>query len=439
MRSFPCWLLWALASGCGDASQSVGGAGGGGDEPAGGGGAGAAGGDGGGGGGGGAPGDRPHPLYPALDLADLPGDGGAVSGPYTPPTLPVTSRRVTATTGAELMSACATAGTSVDVPSSAGNIGVVNFGNVDDCDVTLGPDVVIEFLVVGSLVGPVHAPSHRVRLRGGQIGSMIGVGGSTDIVLDGVAINNGAVPSANRSGTAIYLPEGESPGEVVDRFAVVNSFIRLVAVSAGSDLDGTAYLGGNVRNLFFANNNIVTAGNRNSWAFRLSGGDNTILIDNTVRVSFHKLVRMNDAPVDYVYIKGGTWMREATLTSGGLLLNDSFAQLSGSTTDRVFIHDPTVFLLPDTGVSFGAANDPMQSGRSWEARGIAWHARNDAVVSDSQLQAAQDFCTAVGGLCDYGVGTHSYSYDPALSFPTDPWRDLPSFDDDDPDNLPVLP
>jgi hypothetical protein len=54
------------------------------------------------------------------------------------------------------------------------------------------------------------------------------------------------------------------------------------------------------------------------------------------------------------------------------------------------------------------------------------------------LQAQQDACTQVGGLCDYGVGTHTFTYDASLALPTDLWRDLPTFADDDPDNLPVL-
>src|SRR5690606_40157868 len=61
---------------------------------------------------------------------------------------------------------------------------------------------------LGSLPGPTHAPSHRIRLRGGQIGSVLAYGPSSDIVFDGVAINNGVVPSASRSATGVYLPAG---------------------------------------------------------------------------------------------------------------------------------------------------------------------------------------------------------------------------------------
>ncbi|MBW2532083.1 MAG: hypothetical protein JRI55_11395 [Deltaproteobacteria bacterium] len=390
-------------------------------------------------------GARPHPQYPALDLAELPGDGGGALGPYEPPALPDTDRTVTvSSTGTQaardLEQACATPGTAVEVPDAAGRIGVVNIGDVDDCDVQLGADVIVDTLVVGSLPGPTHAPAHRIRVRGGQIGSMLVRGGSSDLVFDGVTVNNGVQPAASRNGTGMYLPSGDNPDDVVDRFVFVNSFIRMLPVDAGTggDIDGTAYLSGNARNILFANNNIVTAGNRNSWGFRFSGGHNILLVDNTVRVSFHKLVRMNDEPVDYVAILGGTWMREATLTAGGALLNDSFAQLSGSTTDHVYVHDPVVYLLADASVSFGMTSDDVQAGRSWEARRIEWHALNDTVISDDILSTREGHCVA-GASCDYGVGTHSYDYDAALTFPANPWRDLPTFDNDYPDSLPVVP
>jgi len=388
-------------------------------------------------------GARPHPQYPPLDLDTLPGTGGSAIGPYTPPTLPTTTREVMVTTTGQaarndLQTACDTAGTAVTVPDAAGRIGVVNIGNVNDCDITLGAQVIIDLLVIGSLPGPMEAPSHRVRIRGGQVGSMLVIGGSSDLVFDGVAFDNGVVPSASRTGTAIYMPTGANPADVVERMVVVNSIIRLVAVASGADADGTPYLGARTRNLMFANNNIVTAGNRNSWGFRLSGADNTIIIDNTVRVSFHKLVRMNDAPVDYVYIKGGTWMRENTLTSGGLLISDSFTQLGGSTTDHVYIHDPTVYLMPDSQVTFGMAGDSMQAGKSWEARRISWHALNMNAINDSQLTDLASNCTPTA-TCDYGVGTHTYAYDAALALPTTAWRNLPGFTDDNPDNRPVEP
>ncbi len=55
---------------------------------------------------------------------------------------------------------------------------------------------------------------------------------------------------------------------------------------------------------------------------------------------------MNDADTDYVYISGGTWMREATLTAGSDEINGAFAQLSDDDwTGHIFIHDTTVYLL----------------------------------------------------------------------------------------------
>jgi hypothetical protein len=305
--------------------------------------------------------------------------------------------------------------------------------------VTLGPDVVADFVFVGHLPGPTIAPAHRVRVRGGQIGNINVDPGSTDVVFDGVTVNNAVVPPAQRAGTGIYLIENDEHGPV-ERFGFVNSVLRMVETvpSPSGDTDGCAYLAGNARNVIFANNNIVTAGNRNAWGFRISGGSNYVFIDNSVRVSFHKLIRMNDALVDYVYVKGGTWMREATLTAGGLELNDSFAQLGDDGTDRIFIHDPTVYLLSTERVIFGASSGPGQAGRSWEARGIAWHARSDMVVSDELLANYASACTT-GATCDYGIGTHRYTYEGDVAFPDNPWRALPAAAEEDPDRLPVAP
>lgn len=389
-------------------------------------------------------GAQPHPLYPALDIVSLPGTGGGSFGAYEVPLLPATTRTVTvSSTGAqaanELLSECQLGATAVTVPNAAGHLGVVNLGNVDDCDISLGADVVIDFLYLGNLPGPTRAPSHRVRIRGGQIGNIFVAPQTTDLVFDGVALNNAVVAPAARQGTGIYLmDDGTQADGVVNRFAFVRSFVRMlptVADGAGNT-DGSAFLGANARNVFFADNNIVTAGNRNAWGFRLSGGSNTILIDNTVRVSFHKLVRMNDAPVDYVYIKNGVWMRQATLTAGGLSLNDSFAQIGDDGTDRIFVHDPSVYLLSDQPVAFGATFGAGQAGKSWEARRIHWYAQSAAVVSDTHLGNLEGGCVGAAS-CDYGIGTHQYTYDSNVSFPAAPWRDLPTFTDDDPDHLPV--
>jgi hypothetical protein len=378
-------------------------------------------------------GTRPHPLYAALDLDTLPGAGGAAVGPYEAPSLPaMTVSAMGDAARAEIQAGCQASGAAVTVPDRAGDIGTLDIGNVDDCDITLGPNVIIRLLYLGHMPGPTVAPVHRIRVRGGQIGSVMVDPGSSDLVLDGVTINSGIVPAAERAGVAIYLMDNGA-GEHVNRFAVVGSVIRMVATlpSGPGDTDGSAYLAANAQNVFFANNNIVTAGNRNAWGFRIGGGNNFIAVDNVVRVSFHKLIRMNDGPVDYVYVKGGTWMREATLTAGGLELNDAFAQLGDLGTDHVYIHDTSVYFLSAQPVSFGATAGPGQNGKSWEARRIAWHAVSSSVISDAHLTALASGCVA-GAICDYGIGTHTYEYDAALMFPANPWRVLPALAEDDP-------
>ena len=391
------------------------------------------------------PGARPHPLYPPLDLDALPGDGGAAGAPYRPPALPVTTRTVTiASAGAQaatdLLAACRVDGTAVTVPDAAGNVGTVFLGGVDDCDVTLGPAVVASVLYLGHDATPAVNPSHRVRVRGGQLGQVLVDPGTTDVVLDGVVVNNAVVSPLGRANTAIFLiGDREGTGPVVERFAVVNSIVRVLPTAPiGVNTDGAAYLGQGARDVFFANDNIVTAGNRNSWGFLVGGGRNVLLVDLAVRVSIDKLVRLEDAPIDYVYVKGGTWMREATLTGGGLASNDAFAQRDDRGTDHVYLHDATVYLLPTVEVTFGASRGVGQNGKRWEARRLHWWARSSSVVSDAILDRLAGLCAA-SATCDYGSGTHLYDYDDALALPAAPWRPLPAFADDDPDHQPIAP
>ncbi len=388
----------------------------------------------------------PHPLYADLDLCDLPGEGGAAAcGPYAPPTLPNTTRTVTIESSGnqaalDALAACETPGTAVEIPNAAGRIGALTLGGVDDCDVLLGDEVIVDFLLFGQLPGPMRAPSHRVRVRGGKIASVSSAPESSDITLDGVTIDNGVMPSASRGGSGIVL-HSDGDDSSVERFAVVNSVVRAVegVPDEQGATHGIGYLGPRARNVLFANNNIVTAGNLNSWGFRVGGGCNVLIVDNTVRVSFHKLVRFNDADTDYVYIRGGTWMREFTADPFGNENNDAFKELAGDwRTDHIYIHDPVVYLLAPGPVAFGAFANPQNAGATWETRGIEWHALDPSVVSDEYLSQHEGYCTP-GASCDYGLGSNTYAYDPALALPDDPWRALPTVPVSNPDMLPVEP
>ena len=331
-----------------------------------------------------------------------------------------------------MLAACKKPGTAVTVPDSAGRIGGIDIGNVTDCDITLGYGVVLDFIYMGHLPGSKIAPSHRVRVRGGRIGAIWVDPGSTDIVFDSVVVDNDVNGAPNRRGGAIFLAANSS-SDSVNRFGFVNSMIRMLPVDAAGFQDGNAYIGDRARNVFFANNNIITAGNRNSWAFRVQGGYNFIAVDNAIRVSYHKLIRMNTYLVDYVYVKGGIWMRENTTSPVGTL-NDSFQDVGGDGTDNIFIHDTEVYNRSDLPMGFGASFFPEQNGKSWEARRISWHAVDSSVISDNRLLSFENGC-APTAVCDYGIGTHTYDYDPTLNFPTNPWRNLPALPEDNPDNL----
>lgn len=299
-------------------------------------------------------GARPHPQYPSLDLDTLPGAGGGAIGAYTPPTLPTTTRTVTiSSTGiqaaSDILSECQTGGAIVTVPNAAGDIGVVTIGNADDCDLIFGDEVVIGRAVIGNLSGNVLAPSQRIRVRGGRFGGIHVYPGTTDIVFDSVIVDNNVNGAANRQNVGVYLRATDLAS--VERLAFVNSVIRMLpTLPSGTRTDGAAYMGDRTRNIAFANNNIVTAGNDASWGFRLNGAHNTIIMDNVTRVSFHKLIRMNGYEVDYVYVKGGIWMREDTQSSAGGFNNDSFQQLGDDGTENIYIHDTEVYLRSPTPV-----------------------------------------------------------------------------------------
>jgi hypothetical protein len=390
-----------------------------------------------------APGAVLHPQYPALDLRTLPLYGTAAFT-YEVPQTPNTGRSVTiGTTGAqaaaELVNECAQGNVAITVPDSAGDIGVVILAGVHDCDITLGPNVRIQSLTLCRLAysycaepnPPPLQPSQRVRVRGGQLGSVAMHHNATDVVLDGVIVNNGIVSSTNRPLVAVNMVGS-------NRVAVVNSLIRMLPVDRGAGVfDGHGFLAVTTRNVIVANNNIVTAGNHDSWGFRLGGATNWIITDNTVRVSYHKLVRLNDNDSDYVYIKGGVWMRDGDAASTAV---DSFTNLgNGTSTDRVYVHDVTVYMSPaGSALNFGVGTANQVNGL-WEARRIHWIARHANVVSDAILTGlANGYCGADDN-CDYGIGTHSYTYDSGLTLPTNAWRTISGFAYSDPDQLPVVP
>jgi len=386
---------------------------------------------------------NPDVLYAALDLDDLPGNRGSDSiGPFQLPALPETTQSVTISTtgfqaGIDITAACQTPGTEVTVPDAAGRIGNLDIGYSSDCDITFGYGVVIDLVYVGHLPGPQVAPSRRIRVRGGRIGGIIVDPGTTDIIFDSVIVDNDVNGAANRRSIGVYLRANNVAS--VERLAFVNSVIRMLPTVNGTTTSGAAYMGDRTRDVLFANNNIVTAGNNNSWGFRLSGAHNFIVMDNVIRVSHHKLIRMNDHEVDYVFVKGGIWIREDSQSSGGPAINDSFQQLGDDGTDNIYIHDTEVYLLSPVPVGFGSTYGPGQNGNYWEAHNITWHALNDTIISDNDLTTFENTCTNSGVNCDYGIGTHTYIYNPGLTFPANPWNTLPALPEDNPDLLPPAP
>ena len=387
------------------------------------------------------PAGNPHPFWAALDLDTLPGDGGMPGQPYEVPTLPTTNQTITIlTSGAQavtdIKAAAALGNVEIIVPDSAGHLGAgLELGNYSDVDITFGPNVTCDGLSIGALPGEGDEPCFRIRIRGGHFGSLFAVGGSTDLVFDGVIFNNG-----------IIQDPGGYHGRCIDfgnlnRVVIVNCVLRTIPFeNAPGDSHGRCFVGEGT-NVLFAGNNIVTSGNHDSWGFRISGGGNFLIVDNVCRVPYHKLVRINDNFVDYVYIKGGLWLRGDTDSFSGAPANDLWAQLDtgGAACDHIYIEDTEVYMLSDQQPAFGQLGAAYQSGRIWETTNVHFHALNSTVISDTYLQQLENDTNSFGALSDYGIGTHTYSYDPALEFPADPWLDLPTITTDDPDTLPNWP
>jgi hypothetical protein len=411
----------------------------------------ACGGDGGGGDGDGGvidapPGARPHPLYPALDLDTLPGSGGGAIGPYQPPTLPTTTRSVAITTVGPRPRATWRRPAPPPAPRSPSPTAPVAsapsiWATVDDCDLSLGAAVVIDLLYLGHLPGPTRAPSHRIRVRGGQLGA---------VVVDPQSTRSGPRRRGHQQRRRAAGAARER-GDLPDRRPGARR--RLRRAVRGDQLDhphgrDRARRRRQPRRLRLPGRRrprrvLRQQQHRHRRQPQLMGLPPERRRQRALRRQHRAGVVPQDdpherRPVDYVYVKGGTWMREATLTAGGLAINDSWAQLGDLGTDHVYLHDPTVWLASSEPVVFGASPGPGQAGKRWEARRIAWHARSAAVVSDAHLQGLADTCAA-SATCDYGFGTHRYTYDPALTLPTTAWRDLPTIALDDPDQQPIAP
>jgi hypothetical protein len=372
--------------------------------------------------------EAPHPLYPALDLATLP-LYGTQGFTYEPPALPNVTRSVTVATRAELESECAlaTGGVHIDVAADLLAEGQVSLQG-SDCDIALLDGARIAALYLAGT-------PQRVRLTGGQIGAVSNMGvGVSDIVFDGVAFNTGLLPAANRPGMIFTLRN-------VSRLAIINSIGRAAPTANavnGGNIDGGGFYAQDVNDVLLANNNFACAdtATANGWFARIETGSNWLVIDNMVKVYQHKMIRLSDfhngggPQFDYLVARGGTWMHATYETM--------FDQMShGGESDHVFIEGVAFYVDDDTHhqVTFGAQLD-NQLTRSWHGTDLHWYARSERTVGDAVL-AQQEARARPGEDLRYRLGAPSYTYQPeGVTFPA--FRQVGSFADSDPENLPVL-
>ncbi len=228
-------------------------------------------------------GNDPYPLYPALNLNDIPwhtGSGGWGSQVrLQAPALPVTNRTVTVNSISEFNTAAAVPGTRITIGTGwAGN--TVATINANDIDVIIPAGVAVGAIELGSW--PRTTPIARVRIQGdGRMGQFRGspgtVGIYTDVVLDGIDMN----------GDSSFGPAESGPFRVdVTRFAVLN--VR--AISAGYVWLGSA------KHVVIANSNFyhgavtrAQAGFVEGWGIRNSGGPMTIIDSRIQGTRYHNI------------------------------------------------------------------------------------------------------------------------------------------------------
>jgi hypothetical protein len=369
-----------------------------------------------------------HPLYPALDLATLPLYGTA-SFTYQAPALPNVTRSVTVTTRAELERECAleTGSVHIDVAADLVAEGQVHLQG-SDCDIAL-----LDGARIGSLY--LAGTPQRVRVTGGQIGAVSNMGVDvSDIVFDGVAFNTGLLPAGSRPGMIFTLRN-------INRLAIINSIGRAAPTANavnGGNVDGGGFFAQDVNNVLLANNNFACArtATANGWFARIETGSNWLVIDNMVRVYQHKMIRLSDfhngagPQFDYLVARGGTWMHATYETM--------YDQMShGGQSDHVFIEGVTFYVDDATNhqVTFGAQLD-NQLTRSWHGTDLHWYARSERTVGDAVL-AQQEGRARPGEDLQYRLGSPTYTYQPeGVTFPA--FRQIGSFADSDPENLPTL-
>lgn len=232
-----------------------------------------------------------YPLYPALDLSQIPWHNGA--GPWGPqvvlqcPDSPVTIRNVIVNTAAELTAAASISNTQITINSSWTHT-TNAFVTGNDIDIVIPPGITIGAIRLGNW--PYTTSMARIRVRGivpnqpfsgGTMGQFRDYALASDIILDSINLNGGAnlgQPSENATAFRVYGT----------RVAILNC--RALAA-------GPIWLG-HARHVVVANTNMYHGANtraQNSfaegWGIRNSGGPFTI-VDSRLDGTRYTNIRM---------------------------------------------------------------------------------------------------------------------------------------------------
>lgn len=245
-----------------------------------------------------------YPLYPALNLAQIPWHVGAGAwGPQVrlqAPALPVTTRTVTVRSQAEFNAAAAVSGTAITIAQGwAPNTSVTI--NANDIDVTIPRGVVIGGIELGAF--PRTAALARIRIRGeGRMGQYRDYDLVSDVVIDGVDMNGDGQWTGTGEGITVFRLNAT-------RAAVLN--VR--AVSAGPIWLGDA------RHVVIANSNLyhgaatrAAVGWAEGWGVRNSSGP-LVIVDSRIQgTRYHNLrVHTHSRPGELLYVTRSTLVAAA--------------------------------------------------------------------------------------------------------------------------------
>ena len=346
-----------------------------------------------------------YSLYDKIDLTNLPID------PPQDPELPSTTRQVSVTTLEQLENEFAqgsveiTLGVTLEGQGTAILIG-------EDVDLIIPEDIRVDHIMLSNF--STEEGSRRIRIRGpGEVGAIQNVFDAknvSDIILEGLVLNNTFVPLDRRPSPNVHFV-GSS------RIAVISCVIYnhgLINSNSG-EMVGPNFLMSSVSDVVLANNNMGASQSTegDNWCFRASNSERLILIDN--------------------FFYGGPWrstIREGGETNNMIVMSSEEAigtdretviinlglpfihmEQFNPNTDQIYHQDTRIWFdnVNNTNLNIVGLNGHPGSAAFWNVASCEFHARNSTMVSDEVLTNIEGFAQG-GEDWNYNIGTHSYNY-----------------------------